>query len=229
MLHLQNPNILMSDHSEDEVEEDQTISSLALSDSSSPVIASDDGTDMELSDDLDDNYADDDLAEPIPSEDVDLAGVTETTGEMLSYKLVGDNLDKNVRRSFQRMDRTTKSLHYFHTYGVRDRVSIAGMSFQPCQQFVSADLILPSSSDLNVLKRDFIILVSRCFNYIIHINTHFILASMYCLCSVRILVQHLKTFDNQRKDVVWHIPSSHTKEMSQKSYVVRNPSTKILA
>ena len=92
MLHMQNPNILMSDHSEDEVEEDQTISSLALSDSSSPVIASDDGTDMELSDDLDDNYTDDNFTESIPSEDVDLAGVTEKRGEMLSYKLVGDNL-----------------------------------------------------------------------------------------------------------------------------------------
>ena len=205
MLHMQNPNILMSDHSEDEVEEDKTISSLALSDSSSPVIASDDGTDMELSDDLDDNYADDNLAESIPSEDVDLAGVTEKRGEMLSYKLVGYNLDKYVRRSFQCMDRTKGS----HSYGVTDRVSIAGVSFQHCQQFVSVDLILPSSSDLNILRRDFRILVSRCFNHTTHINTFYSCIN-YVLCVFfRILVQHMRKSNNQRKDDVWRIASSH--------------------
>ena len=39
-----------------------------------------------------------------------------------TYKLVGDNIDKNIRPREMRSDHQTKSLHYFHTYGVRDRV-----------------------------------------------------------------------------------------------------------
>ena len=32
------------------------------------------------------------------------------------YKIVGDNIDKNIRPSFQRVSHQTKSLHYFHSY-----------------------------------------------------------------------------------------------------------------
>lgn len=44
-------------------------------------------------------------------------------------------------------------------------------------------------------------------------------------CSVilsRILVQHVGEFKSSAKEVVWHIPSRYTKEMSRKSEVVRH-------
>lgn len=41
-----------------------------------------------------------------------------------SFKLVGDNVDKTVRRRYIRYDlEGTLSLHYFHTYAICDRIS----------------------------------------------------------------------------------------------------------
>ena len=44
------------------------------------------------------------------------------------FKLVGDNIDKNIRPSEQRIDRQTRSLHYFHSFAVRDRVNFSNTS-----------------------------------------------------------------------------------------------------
>ena len=41
------------------------------------------------------------------------------------YKLVGDNVDKNVKPSLQRYEMRSQSLHQFHSFAVRDRVPIA--------------------------------------------------------------------------------------------------------
>ena len=38
------------------------------------------------------------------------------------FKIVGDNVDKDIRPSFQRIDYRTRSLHYFHAYAMLDRV-----------------------------------------------------------------------------------------------------------
>ena len=43
-----------------------------------------------------------------------------------SYVIVGDNTDKNVQPAFQRLDRSTQSLHYFHAYAVLNRIDISG-------------------------------------------------------------------------------------------------------
>ena len=54
-----------------------------------------------------------------------------TVPEILSawcgFTLVGDNIDKTVRRRHQLMDRTTQSLHYFNSYAVRDRVDFSSL------------------------------------------------------------------------------------------------------
>jgi L1 cell adhesion molecule like protein len=44
------------------------------------------------------------------------------------FKIVGDNLDKNFRRSYQRLERQTVSHHYFHMYAVKDRVDLCQAS-----------------------------------------------------------------------------------------------------
>ena len=38
------------------------------------------------------------------------------------YKLVGDNIDKVVKPRHMRIDHQAKSLHYFHSYAVKDRI-----------------------------------------------------------------------------------------------------------
>ena len=39
-----------------------------------------------------------------------------------SYKLVGDNLDKNIKPRYMRYNRQKKSLHFFNVYAVQDRI-----------------------------------------------------------------------------------------------------------
>lgn len=78
------------------------------------------------------------------------------------FKLVGDNIDKNVRASYQRIGRTTRSLHYFHTYAVLDRVDFSGLSDEPLPPSIVDPLsFLPSDRDKNVVERDMIVLMSR--------------------------------------------------------------------
>lgn len=40
------------------------------------------------------------------------------------FKLVGDNLDKNVHPRYGRIDHRTQSLHFFQLYAVKDRVNL---------------------------------------------------------------------------------------------------------
>ena len=52
-------------------------------------------------------------------ENVNVAGSnTGATTDSHGYVVVIDNLDMNVRRSFQRIDRTTESYHFCHAYAV---------------------------------------------------------------------------------------------------------------
>jgi len=48
--------------------------------------------------------------------------VQHTSSNWHGFKLVGDNLDKNIRYSFCRSDKNTQSLHCFHYYAALDRV-----------------------------------------------------------------------------------------------------------
>ena len=41
----------------------------------------------------------------------------------LSFKLIGDNIDKNVKPRHMCINHRTKSLHYFNVFAVQDRVS----------------------------------------------------------------------------------------------------------
>ena len=47
------------------------------------------------------------------------------------FKLIGDNIDKNIYQSFQRLNYGTKSLHYFHPFALLDRVDFSGLSDEP--------------------------------------------------------------------------------------------------
>ena len=77
------------------------------------------------------------------------AGVNHSQIEWFEFKIVGDNLDKNVRPSFQSFDWQTKSFHHFHSFAVRDRID-----------FSSASTVMPSNMHLP-LQHFFLNLASR--------------------------------------------------------------------
>ena len=78
------------------------------------------------------------------------------------YKIVGDNIDKNIRASFQRLNHQTKSLHYFHTFAVRDRVDFSGLSdVTPHYVKIDPATLLPGPTDLQALLNDLQVIVSR--------------------------------------------------------------------
>ena len=77
------------------------------------------------------------------------------------YVHVIDNVDMNVRRSFQRSDRTTRSYHFCHAYAVLNRIDTSTLSDGPPSGTLSTEDILPSSNDLFVIIEDFIELMKR--------------------------------------------------------------------
>jgi hypothetical protein len=47
---------------------------------------------------------------------------------ILGFKLVGDNIDKNVKPRHMRQEKQAQSMHYYHSYAVHDRILILGLS-----------------------------------------------------------------------------------------------------
>ena len=83
---------------------------------------------------------------------------------MQFYKLVGDNIDKDVRPRDMRIDHQTRSLHYFHTYGVADRVDLTSVSDEsrcPDIDGVQLEDLLPNVNDDMEPSSNFAILALR--------------------------------------------------------------------
>jgi len=78
------------------------------------------------------------------------------------YKFVGDNLDKNLRPSFQCNEKRGLSVHCFHGYAVKDRINFGHLSELCPVQSSSPDpvMFVPSDADVMALKEEFGILVS---------------------------------------------------------------------
>ena len=116
-----------------------------------------------------------------------------------SMKFVGDNLDKDVVPNEMRSDYQKRSLHYFHSYAVKDRVDLSGVSDQkvePDLKSVQLTELLPTGDDEEKLRTNFTTLVSR------------------------VLVKHMKYFTQYSKAVDRHIQHDFSKEMAMKSEVV---------
>ena len=77
------------------------------------------------------------------------------------FKMIEDNINKNLHPSFQGIDSTTRSLHYFHSYALLDRVDFSGQSDEPQSGNVEFNTLLPSSDDIKKLKDYLVILTSR--------------------------------------------------------------------
>ena len=119
--------------------------------------------------------------------------------EWTGFKIVGDNIDKYVKPRHMRLDRQAKSLHYFQSYAVKDRVNLACESDSTPVPPNTPDLmsLLPCSRDVSELKHLFEIHVSR------------------------IVVEHIPFMKAAFSDVVdWHIEHEYYAEMGRKSDVV---------
>ncbi len=112
------------------------------------------------------------------------------------YKLVFDNLDKTIKPRYMRSDSQTISLHCVQVYGVRDRIDYSSFSTERPTEVTLFD-ILPSCDDLNLLKEDFTILITR----IIHANLPYF-------------------GDDFKKLVTKHIPHKYSAIMSKKSEAI---------
>lgn len=141
-----------------------------------------------------------------PSEQVDVESVQ--SGEQLSledsstasvntgYKLVFDNIDKNVRPRHMRSDNQTRSLHYVQSYAVKDRVNYDSFSSE-VPTIVNVFDVLPTEEDYKCLKMNFAILVSR------------------------MIVKYIPYFASDYSGLpVKHIPHEHSTEMGTKSEIV---------
>ena len=112
------------------------------------------------------------------------------------YKLVFDNIDKNIKPRFMRSDSQTVSLHYVQAYGVKDRINFSSYG---CERPTQSNLytVLPDTADYELLKRNFQGLISR------------------------MIVAHIPFFKEYfKKSLVLHIPHKYSAEMCKKSEVV---------
>ena len=78
------------------------------------------------------------------------------------FKLVKDNINKNIHPNFQQKDHQTMSYHYCHAFAVKDCVELSTCSDEKsdCSQMNSLCL-LTNIDDFEKLKENFTILVSR--------------------------------------------------------------------
>ena len=113
------------------------------------------------------------------------------------YKLVGDNIDKVVKPHHMRIDHQAKSLHYFHSYAVKDWINFFHHSDQPALlnlDDVNVATLLPTTQEETV-KSNFAILVAR-------------------------VLKHMPFFAQFGSSLKQHISYLHTKKISAKSEVV---------
>ena len=79
------------------------------------------------------------------------------------FKLVGDNIDKNVRRRHQTVEKQTQSLHYFHYYAVKDRVDLTEFDdIAPEKPLdIDANIFLPTRASVNAIETNFTTYIER--------------------------------------------------------------------
>jgi len=65
----------------------------------------------------------DGLHSPLPPPYSPLHRVENPSNLIFSFKLVGDNIDKDAKPRHMRLNHQTTLLHYFNTFAVQDRIS----------------------------------------------------------------------------------------------------------
>ena len=142
------------------------------------------------------------------------------------FKIIDDNIDKNVKPRYYRSDKQVHSLHYYHSYAVKDRIDFSSspdksakpvsplhthksvqhnslLMFQSFSRFLVLltalpyNQLLPSTADKQMLMYHLSILVSR------------------------VLITCIPYFKTSFGNIVTqYIPHLYQKEMSLKSDIV---------
>ena len=124
---------------------------------------------------------------------------TQSNCKTPKYILVGDNVDKNVRPRFMRVDRQVQSIHAWHQYASLNRFDMDSVTASQNLRDIKACSVidfLPSVADTASLRSKYIVLVSR------------------------VLVDKLQFLRKYADVVPKHIVHPLTTEMSSKSTVV---------
>jgi hypothetical protein len=114
-------------------------------------------------------------------------------------RIVGDNLDFEVRARIQTKESCNKSIHWTHQCAVLDRVfdpSLDASSPKKDVKDVRMIELLPDSKVQEHLMKNWSVLISR------------------------VIVKHLKAFKKLTNVVNCHIPHKHSEEMRTKSELV---------
>ena len=155
---------------------------------------------------------------------------TQADSSWNGFKIVGDNIDKNIKPSFQRHEIKGKSLHYFHSYAVKDRVDLSSLS-DTTPEICDPDpsMLVPCADDISCILKEIEILLSR-YNYVVYnctirllyacMHAWFHIRIMYNYNYYRVIVQHMEGYKDQATKIIWHIQSKQNKEMALKSLVV---------
>lgn len=120
---------------------------------------------------------------------------------MFIYRLVTDNIDLAVQVRHQSSSHKNNSLHWTHTYAVKNRVAVDGNLEREVPQKKVEDLemseILPGPEIQESLKGSLVPLV------------------------LRVLVRHLPAYKKFRTAVEHHLPHQYSVQMRNKSEQVR--------
>lgn len=102
----------------------------------------------------------------------------------LSFKIVGDNVDKTIKPREETSEHHNTSLHYFHSYCVRDRVDTSALhdnAHLPDTDGLNTLDILPSDDDRTVLQNNMAIMAGN-----LYMNKSII--GIISLCTLKICI-----------------------------------------
>ena len=130
---------------------------------------------------------------------VQVTVVTETEGSLnwAGFKIVGDNLDKNIQRRHQTYERQTQSVHAFHYYGVVDRCDLSMLSdIAPTPPTtIACSNFRPSLDSLTAIEGNFCTYIARLVhNSSIHniLDRYYIFYNIHQLEFCLLMFQYLR-------------------------------------
>ena len=120
-----------------------------------------------------------------------------------------DSFDMNIRQSYKRTGRTTKSYHFCNAYAALNRVNTSSLADHPPSGVLSPDLILPCKDDLDKILDEFSVLVSRYVFTCSMIYYFYVFSFFKGYCTVFARIQWTKFISGM------YMPSEYSNEMSK--------------
>lgn len=85
-----------------------------------------------------------------------------STSNWPGFKIVIDNIDKNLRPSFQRYDNKTVSMHACNMYASQDWINFSSLSdVNPAAPLIDVKKLLVGKAEIDGLNSDVVVLLSR--------------------------------------------------------------------